>query len=503
MSKDNPGVLHDATNSWNGYNHQGKIALYFAVMEITKLIRDGSDRKANEDLLGAYFLEVEYTEDFSIGRIEPGGVLCYDTIHQVKDRQDTALSKYESAIQGLAVNMIRHPEVKTAYLHVTQKISTVDKTKPFEDSVSEMIKKTAWIDEQERAAQKEEDSEKKKEKLDWLAQVRAGLPSIWQNPANLKKILKYPYEMPGDKTRDYCPEEEAKEYVQRSLRNFYSKHDPDREYKISSEFIDKSYQYLLEKLNEHVVFRSKHYSDKKVQRHIQLSDLYGWLVSDEIEQMGEEYYLYQIKEGYLNYVEYFCSICVRGCCEMCPTDNFMMWFRCMKPRELKDFFLQTNPNVPRSIDIGQYPKFLQESGIRNPFWEGLRKNIQKPEKLNVHNAVRYLGKDSRTYILTTLTANIPDDEDDDDVFVQEEAEREVNMICTEIYKNQNESEQNLGGKCLISKNIDVESVQERALTINPSDIFSDNRSIAASAAISIVPGKTFRRKYMRKEQEEA
>lgn len=114
MSKDNPGVLHDATNSWNGYNHQGKIALYFAVKEITKLIRDGSDRKANETLLGDYFLEVEYTEDFSVGRIKPGGILCYDTIHQVKDRQDTALSKYESAIQGLAVNMIRHPEVKTA-----------------------------------------------------------------------------------------------------------------------------------------------------------------------------------------------------------------------------------------------------------------------------------------------------------------------------------------------------------------------------------------------------
>ena len=218
--------------------------------------------------------------------------------------------------------------------------------------------------------------------------------------------------------------------------------------------------------------------------------------------MGEEYYLYQIKEGYLNYVEYFCRICMRDCCETCPTDNFMMWFRSMKPRELKEFFLQTNPNVPGSIDIGQYPKFLQESGIRNPFWEGLRRNTQKPEELQVHNDVRYLGKDSRTYILTTLAANIPDDEDDDDVFAQEEAEREVNMICTEIYKNQNELERDLGGKCLISKNIDVESVQERALTINPSDIFSDSRSIAASAAISIVPGKTFRKKYMRKEQEE-
>ena len=501
MSQDNPGVLHDATNSWNGYNHQGKIALYFAVKEITALIPDGSDKNANGALLGKHFLEVEYTEDFSIGRIEPGGVLRYDTIHQVKDRKDTGLKAYESAIQGLAVNMVRHPEVQNAYLHTTRELSD-EKGKTFAESVRDMVQNTAWIGEQEIKAQKKKDPVKRQEELDWLAKVRAELPALWQKPGELDKIRKYPYEMPSGGTRDYCSKEDAREYLKKSLREFYGKHNPDRDYKQSKEFVGKSYQYLLEKLNEHVVFRSKHYSDKKVQRHLPLSDLYGWLVSDGIENMGEEYYLYQIKEGYLNYVEYFCRICMRDCCETCPTDNFMMWFRSMKPRELKEFFLQTNPNVPGSIDIGQYPKFLQESGIRNPFWEGLRRNTQKPEELQVHNDVRYLGKDSRTYILTTLAANIPDDEDDDDVFAQEEAEREVNMICTEIYKNQNELERDLGGKCLISKNIDVESVQERALTINPSDIFSDSRSIAASAAISIVPGKTFRKKYMRKEQEE-
>ena len=502
MSQDNPGVLHDATNSWNGYNHQGKIALYLAAKEITDLIPDGSDKEANKDLLGKYFLEVEYTEDFSIGRIGPGGALHYDSIHQVKDRQDTGLNAYESAIQGLAVNMVRHPEVLNAYLHTTRKLSD-EKGKTFEESVRDMVQNTAWIGEQEIKAQKKKDPVKRQTALDWLAKVRAELPALWQKPGELDKIQKYPYEMSGGGTRDHCPKEEATEYLKKSLREFYSKHDPGRDYKQSSEFIDKSYQFLLEKLNEHVVYRSKHYSDKKVQRHIPLSDLYGWLVSDEIEQMGEEYYLYQIKEGYLNYVEYFCSICVRGCCEMCPTDNFMTWFRCTKPRELKDFFLQTNPNIPGSIDIGQYPKFLQGNGIRDPFWEGLRKNTQKPEELQAHNAVRYLGKDSRTYILTTLTANMPDDEDDDEVFAREEAEREVNIICTEIYKNQNDLERDLGGKCLISKNIDVESVQERALTINPSDIFNDSRNIAAPTAISIVPGKTFRKKYMRKEQEEA
>ena len=37
MSVNNPGVIYDATNSWNGYNHQGKMALWYAISEITQL----------------------------------------------------------------------------------------------------------------------------------------------------------------------------------------------------------------------------------------------------------------------------------------------------------------------------------------------------------------------------------------------------------------------------------------------------------------------------------
>lgn len=31
MSIKEPGIMFDATNSWNGYNHQGKIALAFSL----------------------------------------------------------------------------------------------------------------------------------------------------------------------------------------------------------------------------------------------------------------------------------------------------------------------------------------------------------------------------------------------------------------------------------------------------------------------------------------
>lgn len=493
MSQDNPGVLHDATNSWNGYNHQGKIALYFAVKEITKLIPDGLDKDGNEALLGKHFLEVEYTEDFSIGRIEPGGVLCYDTIHQVKDRKDTGLKAYESAIQGLAVNMVRHPEVQNAYLHTTRELSD-EKGKTFEESVRDMVQNTAWIGEQEIKAQKKKDPVKRQEELDWLAKVRAELPALWQKPGELDKIRKYPYEMPGGGTRDHCSKEEAAEYLKRSLREFYGRHDPERDYKQSKEFVDKSYQYLLEKLNEHVVFRSKHYSDKKVQRHLPLSDLYGWLISDEIENMGEAYHLYHIKGGYLGYLNECCGRCKEeqeNHCEECRVPRFREMLRSMKPDAVKAFLFQTNPDVSSWIGEDNDHRFLQDERIEDPFWLGLRDIEDTLAESPGCNTARYIGADHRAYLLTTLAKR------------RRASKNEISRICTEIQQNRTDRELRFDGDCLISRDIDVESVQESALSIKPSDICGDSHNITASRKISIVSLDNFREEYMRKEHEES
>ena len=37
MSKENPGVIFDASNSWNGYNHQGKLVILFAIKQILEV----------------------------------------------------------------------------------------------------------------------------------------------------------------------------------------------------------------------------------------------------------------------------------------------------------------------------------------------------------------------------------------------------------------------------------------------------------------------------------
>ena len=127
MSVNNPGVIYDATNSWNGYNHQGKISLWYAISEITKLYDPTITIDQNKAILNNYFLEIEYMEDFSIGKTE-NGTDSYISVHQVKNRVDTNINEYESALLGLLSHLAEYPDMELAVLHTTTAINLSSKT---------------------------------------------------------------------------------------------------------------------------------------------------------------------------------------------------------------------------------------------------------------------------------------------------------------------------------------------------------------------------------------
>ena len=524
MSQANPGVLYDATNSWNGYNHQGKIALYYAVEEIIKLLEASRDEKDAEAKLQSSFLEIEWTEDFSIGEIDTSGVKQYHTIHQVKDRQDTELTKYESAIQGLAVNMLGHPEIQKAYLHVTSELSTDPGAKQFHAEVTAYINNLKWLNNQisdleKNAANKIENLKKKhytpkthqakeqeivtakNESIASIERLKTQLQCLAGNSKRVADIEVFKYDLDGTSVY-YCAKDKAKELLKNCLENFYRLRYPDVEYKHEKKYINKSYQYLLVQLNDRIVYRAQHRSDEDVNRDILLSELVAWLTTDEIENMGDEFYLYYIKEGYLEYLNDFCIGCKLGQCENCQVPDFKGRFRCMKAKELNDFVHQTNPNVPAAIAIEQYHKFLQQNGIRDPFWNGLRRISQKPEDLQRNNTVNYIGSNNRTYVLTTLATTTSVEDDDDEDMAWNEIAEEMKTICTEIHKNHTKHGIHLDGTILLSKNIEIASVQDGALTISPSDLFRNPNNITTSEGIAIVPVKKFRNTYMRKEHED-
>lgn len=56
MSKENPGVIFDASNSWNGYNHQGKLAILFAIKQILEVYDKSLSTEENKKILKSYWM---------------------------------------------------------------------------------------------------------------------------------------------------------------------------------------------------------------------------------------------------------------------------------------------------------------------------------------------------------------------------------------------------------------------------------------------------------------
>ena len=116
MSKENPGVIFDASNSWNGYNHQGKLAIIFAIKQILEVYDKSLSVKENKRILEEYFVEIEYLEDFSIGKQVKGEKEEYYFVHQVKNHATEVTLDYDSALLGLAYHVEKMPTLKNAYL---------------------------------------------------------------------------------------------------------------------------------------------------------------------------------------------------------------------------------------------------------------------------------------------------------------------------------------------------------------------------------------------------
>ena len=478
MSKMNPGVLFDASRSWNGYNHQGKLALVYVIQEITKLVQRGASETDDRNVLKSHFLEIEYMEDFSVGKFEANGDAVYVSVHQVKDRKDTAPSEYKSAIQGLAKHLIDEPDIKEAYLHVTSPLTL---RKEFGEYVSEMVADIRWITDHEKKVQKETDSADKTAQLAELAEMRRQFQAFPQS--QIPKIALYPYRIAGaDQT--YCPEDQVGSLLKDALASFYEKKYPGT-HKPGAAYVENSYLYMMGRLDQHVVDRSLNYDAyqaEKKDRRIVFSEIYDWLISDEIGANGEDFYLYYIKEKYFRLADEHCEKCRRrngSCRQDCQVPVFKDKLGALSFSAMKTFLYRTNPDVGRRMDIGTYDLFLQRGKIKDPFLKGLHDILDTITEGTTFDAVSYRDQDNNQYALTTLARDDRDDEDED---------RE---ICTNIVKNEQAFPLLMDYDCLISRDVTSESIFASNLSVAQDDIGRDGKNIFHPRNVKIMPLKQY------------
>ena len=188
MSVNNPGIIYDATNSWNGYNHQGKIALWYAISEITQLYNPTITIDQNKAVLNNYFLEIEYMEDFSIGKTV-NGTDSYISVHQVKNRVDTSINEYESALLGLLSHLIEYPDIEAAFLHTTTDIDLY--AKPLLEHIKGFASTPKYLVEAENEITINRNNQQFRGKL---IESKHGRPSTLKS--NLKNVLYKKYSAP-------------------------------------------------------------------------------------------------------------------------------------------------------------------------------------------------------------------------------------------------------------------------------------------------------------------
>ena len=484
MSKENPGIIFDASNSWNGYNHQGKLAILFAIKQILEVYDNSLSDDENKQILKDYFVEIEYLEDFSIGKQVQGEKEEYYSVHQVKNHATGVISDYDSALLGLAYHVEKMPTLRNAYLHVTSEVAfrgenIHDHIKNLVSNPTELIniltrirdvrdnerqKEQLYLKKKGRpenfisrlkSALVEEDDKQKKITESNIDAALDALERVTQKQIDdiralsdekIRKIDLYSYDILGVQ-QSFCEvnqiETLIKEEIKRSISNMNMP-----EWWQSSRYINNRYLFLLGKLDEHIIERNLNYPlymKKEKDRKIRLDTIFEWLICDNIETSDEDFYQFNLKENFTIYSNDFCHKCSKKQCETCLVVSVINKIGQMTFEEMRSFLTLTCPNNSKGLSLQTIPNYLSRRKIRDPFLRGIR-DISISFEEDKH-AITYINKDTLQYILTTIELEEDDDNEE---------------ICTEIVKNRTLYELLMDYDCFISKNMSCSSITDEA-----------------------------------------
>lgn len=515
MSYKEPGIIFDASNSWNGFNHQGKIALWYVIYQINALFQKGICSADSFDALQDYFLELEYMEDFSICKRQ-GEEFVYLSVHQVKDYNTSSVDKYENAILGLVRHLIDIPTIDNACLHITKALDlkgqtilssakkVVSELKYLENIKCEIITNRKNADYRKGLTDKKKgrptkfvenlklvlsNAPNESDKvlsdrtldiafdllLEKIEKEKALYNSI--SDKELNKIQLYEYEIDGEKL-SYCPVDKAEVILKNAIKKYFKQVHPTS-YKVEDNYVKKCYLYVMGMLDQHIVDRDLRYELYKAgieDRRISFHTIYQWMISDKIDENSEQYYQFYIKEGMQNKLISFCTHCdsEKHDCKCCKITKCKEKLSAMPLKQFERFAHVTNPTVDGKLDMHTYSEYLKD-GINDPFATGLR-DIPS-DFLDEKDAVLYVD-DSKVYcVLTTLCKRGYDDDQA--------------VISSEIINNRNVYGLLMDYECLISKDVDVKSIQDEHISQRAERDAEYNEHIAHCKNVRIVPLKQF------------
>ncbi|QXE84899.1 hypothetical protein KP003_10815 [Geomonas nitrogeniifigens] len=327
-------MAHDASATWNGFNYQGKVAIFHSLRVI--------NQKLNEDPhfdFSRFELVLEHNEDFEI-RDQNGP----QSFHQVKAYNETSYSKFEEALLELAIEIKKHPGVK-GYLHTWKAIDLPVGTS-FESKIIESLREIIRnydeaLDKNVSVIAKSLTKAKdipKKAKIIRRASIQPqtadGIKAFLEEAiegdtksTNRIERYKYPTEL-------YCCDiEEINNLIPSELEVYYVKNGTN----YTSSQVDKVVKFFLGKIDSHIIERHRSVN-KGDPIPIKFDELLN-IVNTDLEDMSDTYLANKFKDQFVSLLPLFCSDT-----ELCSDNSLCDENKC-NWHELTDYLCQLPPET--------------------------------------------------------------------------------------------------------------------------------------------------------------
>ncbi|MEX3418842.1 hypothetical protein H0911_07940 [Bacillus sp. HSTU-bmb18] len=357
--------FHDATPTWSGYNHQGKVALLIAL----DVIIDQGIKSENEAM--PYSLELEWLEDVAIKKNDE-----YIAIHQVKAYKNQNISNYGDAIWML-LGKVHHLNIPKAYLHTILSVEV-----EFSDIKEITLKNKNEV-------------------------YRTTLNNQNAAESTFEKFSTYLY----SDDRKYCPLEDIDVLIQERISTFIDSVDTvvNTEKQIKSIYLN-----LLEKIHKNVLKRHfKIQAGIVTQNNQNRSDIDSIcffeiirILVENYEDSSESYYTYTLKQLFSQYTDEFLAQLYE---DQVPLDTVTIFkevidtLLSLGDEEFLLFCKKISPHTSvKNLNITEFHNLLPADGIYDSFFTIIKTISRKPETRD--EDIRYALAE-KIYMPTAISAS--------------------------------------------------------------------------------------------------
>lgn len=334
-------MAFDASPSWSGFNYQGKVALYYALVLI--------NRETPDTDLSAYSLMLESTEDFEIKRNDES-----ISIHQVKAYNKSTFEKYSNALIEITLELYKQPTV-SGFVHTWKVINN----RPNFTSLIDSIKNdlificNEYQDSADKVATtigKAASDSKKITKISAI--LRYAFPTksadelyaileeilIQKNDA-LSRVASYEY----DDKKKYCDLDD----INKKIKNQISLAFQARQKIVTDDHLDKAFHHYLGMIDRHIIDRHK---TKAKENKLSISiDSLIFVLETDLEDISKDYLAYKFKERFSYQIDQYMSDEVdypdAGNDQPCNLQAACAILLALHPRELWEHYRSFSPHL--------------------------------------------------------------------------------------------------------------------------------------------------------------